>query len=102
MLRLDRADDRATRQIQAQLRASDTLVELGPREYGILLPAAGGDEVPRILARVGRGGGISTFCYGLAACPGDATESGALVALATARLPSRRQPSVHTLDAPKV
>jgi hypothetical protein len=86
VLLLDRADDRSTRQITAHLRGSDTLVEMGPRQYGILLPAAGGDEVPRLLARVGRDGAISTFCYGLAACPGDGTEPDALLALATSRL----------------
>ena len=88
VLLLDRADDHSTRQIEAHLRASDTLVEIGPRQYGILLPAAGGDEVPRLLARVGRDGAVSTFCYGLAACPGDGSEPGALLALATARLPA--------------
>ena len=115
MMRLDRADDRATRQIQAQLRASDTLVEIGPRENGILMPAAAGDEMPRILARVGRGGAVSTFCYGLAACPGDATEPGALLALATSRLreadesraePPRTDttapPEIHALEQPLV
>lgn len=86
VLLLDRADDQSTRQIAAHLRGSDTLVEMGPRQYGILLPAAGGDEVPRLLARVGRDGAISTFCYGLAACPGDGTEPDALLALATSRL----------------
>ena len=86
VLQLDRADDRSARQIEAHLRESDTLVEIGPREFGILLPAAGDDEVPRLLARVGRGGAVSTFCYGLAACPGDGSDPDALLALATARL----------------
>ena len=115
MMRLDRPDDQATRQIQAQLRASDTLVEIGPGEYGILMPAAAGDEMPRILARIGRGGAVSTFCYGLAACPGDATEPGALLALATARLREADEsradepradattpPEVHSLEQPVV
>ena len=115
MMRLDRADDQATRQIQAQLRASDTLVEIGPGEYGIVMPNAAGDEMPRILARVGRGGAVSTFCYGLAACPGDATEPGALLALATARLREADEsradqprngatgrPEVHALEQPLV
>ena len=113
-MRLDRPDDQATRQIEGQLRASDTLVEIGPGEYGILMPAAAGDEMPRILARVGRGGAVSTFCYGLAACPGDATEPGALLALATTRLreaddsrageskADEPRPEVHSLEQPVV
>lgn len=115
ILRLDRADDRAMQQIKAHLRASDTVVEVGPREFGILLPAAAGDEIPRILTRVGRGGAVSTFCYGLAACPGDATEPGALLMLATSRLRDTDQaradeartqetiaPEVHASEQPLV
>jgi hypothetical protein len=80
------ANEQSSRaQIESHLRASDTLVEIGTREYAILLSAAGGDEVPRLLARVGRDGAVSTFCYGLAACPGDETDPEALLALATAR-----------------
>jgi hypothetical protein len=86
VLVLDRADERSAHQIEAHLRASDTLVENAPGEYGIILPAAGGDEVPRLLSRVGRGGAVSTFCYGLAACPGDGTDPEELLALARARL----------------
>ncbi len=77
-------------QIATHLRASDTLVKIGTREYAILFSAAGGDEVPRLLARVGRDGAVSTFCYGLAACPGDETDPEALLALATARLPEAK------------
>ena len=106
VLVLDRADDRSTRQIEAHLRASDTLVETGPREYAILLPAAGGDEVPRLLARVGRGGAVSTFCYGLAACPGDGTDPDALLTLAAARLRDAQEmrgtSEVHALEEPVV
>lgn len=97
LLLLDRADDRSPHRIETHLRASDTFVEIGPREYGILLPAAGGDEVPRLLARVGRDGAVSTFCYGLAACPGDATDPDELLALATARL--RDAKDLRTSDA---
>lgn len=86
MLALDTGEDRSREQIESHLRASDTLVEIGTREYAIILSAAGGDEVPRLLARVGRDGAISTFCYGLAACPGDESDPEALLALATARL----------------
>jgi len=35
---LDQADDRSGHQIETHLRASDTLVEIGPHEFGILLP----------------------------------------------------------------
>jgi hypothetical protein len=72
-------------QIASHLRASDTLVKIGTREYAILFSAAGGDEIPHLLTRVGRDGAVSTFCYGLAACPGDETDPEALLALATAR-----------------
>jgi hypothetical protein len=100
MLVLDRADERSTQQIEAHLRASDTLVATGPREYAIILPAAGGDEVPRLLSRVGRGGAVSTFCYGLAACPGDGTDAEELLALATARLADATE--LRANDAPEV
>lgn len=103
---LDRADDRSTEQIETQLRASDTLVEFGAREYAILLPAAGGDEVPRLLARVGRGSAVSTFCYGLAACPGDATDPEEILALAAKRLHDakelRTNDEVPALEDPRV
>ena len=70
------------------------------------MPAAPGDEVPTILARVGRSGTVSTFCYGLAACPGDASEPGELLALAAARLrdakSTRVTPEIHALEPPKV
>jgi hypothetical protein len=91
VLHLDHADERSTRRLEAHLRAGDTLVEISPREYGILLPAAGGDEVPRLLARVGRDGAVSTFCYGLAACPGDATAAAELLDLATSRLSETKE-----------
>ena len=101
VLRLDESEDGASRQIETQLRASDTVVDLGNREIGIMLQAAAGDEVPRILARVGRHGAVSTFCYGLAACPGDATDPTELLALATSRLgvaAGSRTTEIHALD----
>lgn len=101
VLRLDESEAGAVRQIESQLRASDTVVDLGEREIGIMLPAAPGDEVPRILARVGRHGAVSTFCYGLAACPGDATDPTELLALATSRLglaAGSRTTEIHSLD----
>jgi len=100
LVELDQAGDRSGHQIETHLRASDTLVEMGPREFGILLPAAGDDEVPGLLARVGRDGAVSTFCYGLAACPGDGTDPDALLALATARLQDAKE--LRTADAPQV
>ncbi len=109
LLQLDRADDRSTRQLTAHLRASDTLVDIGSGEYGILLPAAGGDEVPRLLARVGHDGAVSTFCYGLAVCPGDGTDPDALLALATSRLRDTLEmraadepPEIHASEEPSV
>lgn len=109
VLRLDHPDEGASRHLAAQLRASDSLVDIGTREYAIILPNLGGDEVPRLLARVGRGGGIPTFCYGLAACPGDAAEAGALVALASARMREADEaridttpPDIHASEQPLV
>jgi hypothetical protein len=106
LVRMDDADVRNRTRVEAHLRAGDSLLELGPRDLAILMPAAPGDEVPTILARVGRSGTVSTFCYGLAACPGDASEPGALLALAAARLrdaeSSRVSPEVHALEPPKV
>lgn len=106
LVRMDDADARNRTRVEAYLRAGDTLIELGPRDLAILMPAAPGDEVPTILARVGRSGTVSTFCYGLAACPGDASEPGALLALAAARLrdaeSTRVTPEVHALEPPRV
>ena len=76
LIRLDDADERNPARVEAHLRSGDTLIVLGPRDLAILMPAAPGDEVPTILARVGRSGTVSTFCYGLAACPGDAAGRG--------------------------
>lgn len=100
MLAFDRADERAGDQLRTHLRASDTLVEVGTREYAMLLPAAAGDEIPRVLARVGQGGAVSTFCYGLAACPGDASDPAALLTLASARLAGAIE--VHASTQPLV
>ena len=86
MLRFDRADAATAGEIARHMRASDTLVQLGPREHAMILPAAGGDHVPGMLARVGRGGVVSTICYGLAVCPGEASDAAAVLALASARL----------------
>jgi hypothetical protein len=106
LVRLDEADKRNPARVEAHMRTGDTLIELGPRDLAILMPAAPGDEVPTILARVGRSGTVSTFCYGLAACPGDATEAAALLALAAARLrdaeATRIMPEVREIEPPKV
>jgi len=106
LMRLDEADERNPARVEAHLRSGDTLIELGPRDLALLMPAAPGDEVPTILARVGRSGTVSTFCYGLAACPADAAEAGALLALAAARLrdaeATRITPEIHAIGQPLV
>jgi hypothetical protein len=106
LMRFDSADDGAASHVETHLRASDTLIELGPRDLGILLPAASDDQVPVLLARVGQGGSVSTFCYGLATCPGDSVDPGTLLALAATRLrdaeATRSAPEVHALEPPKV
>ena len=106
LVRFDESHDDAATQVEAHLRASDTLIELGPRDVGILAAAAPGDDVPVILARLGRGGTVSTFCYGLATCPGDSADPAELLSLATARLRDaesiRLEPEIHALEPPKV
>jgi hypothetical protein len=106
LVRFDESHDDAAKQVEAHLRAGDTLIELGPRDVGVLAAAAPGDDVPIILARLGRGGTVSTFCYGLATCPGDSPDPAELLALATARLRDaesiRLAPEIHALEPPKV
>jgi hypothetical protein len=106
LTRTDEDAAHAPSEVAAHLRVSDTVLELGPRDLAILLPDAADTEVPAILARVGQGGAVSTFCYGLATCPGDASDSEALLDLASARLrdatASRDESEVHAIEAPKV
>jgi hypothetical protein len=105
LIRLDEGDTHTLEQVEAQLRASDTLLELGKRDIAVLLPSASDHEVPTILTRVGQGGAVSTFCYGLAACPGDSADASALLALAAARLhdaeSTRDDSEIHAIEAPK-
>jgi len=104
LIRVDDADDDTFRRIEGHLRASDTLIALGPRDVALLLPAASDEQVPMILARIGQGGTVSTFCYGLATCPGDSADPSDLLSLAGARLrdaeSSRGAPEVHVLEPP--
>ena len=86
LIRVDDADAETARRIETHLRASDTMVVLDHRDVALVLPAASDEQVPMILGRIGQGGTVSTFCYGLAACPGDGSDPDALLALATARL----------------
>ena len=77
---------------------------LDTREIALLLPAASDDQVPTILGRIGQGGAVSTFCYGLATCPGDSADPHDLLALAAARLrdaeATRDVPEVRELESP--
>jgi hypothetical protein len=104
LIRVDDAESDTARRIETQLRASDTLIELAAHDLALLLPAASDEQVPLILARVGQGGAVSTFCYGLATCPGDTADPGDLLALAAARLrdaaATRGAPEVHALEPP--
>jgi hypothetical protein len=106
LIRTDDDEGHAPSDIEMHLRVSDTVMELGPRDLAILLPDAADTEVPAILSRIGQGGAVSTFCYGLATCPGDATEAGELLKLAGARLrdatSTRNDSEVHAIEAPKV
>ena len=106
LIRADEAEGRAPGEVEAHLRVGDTVLELGPRDLAILLPNAADTEVPSILARAGQGGAVSTFCYGLATCPGDTGDAEALLGLAATRLrdavASRGESEVHAIEAPKV
>ncbi len=106
LVRLDESDEHSSQYVEAHLRASDTLIELSPRDLALLLPAASDEQVPMILARVGQGGAVSTFCYGLATCPGDSADPAQLLTLAAARLrdaeATRGAPDIHALGAPTV
>jgi hypothetical protein len=104
LIRADDADAETARRIETHLRASDTMVALDERDLALVLPAASDDQVPMILGRIGQGGTVPTFCYGLATCPGDIADPHDLLALAAARLrdaeATRGQPEVHTLEPP--
>jgi len=104
LIRLDDADADTARRIETHLRASDTMAMLDTREIALLLPAASDDQVPTILGRIGQGGAVSTFCYGLATCPGDSADPHDLLALAAARLrdaeATRDEPEVRELEPP--
>jgi hypothetical protein len=106
LIRADEAEGHAPSEVEAHLRVGDTVMELGPRDLAILLPNASDTEVPSILSRAGQHGAVSTFCYGLATCPGDADDAEALLNLAAARLrdavSSRSESEVHAIEAPTV
>jgi hypothetical protein len=106
LIRADNAEGSPAGTVAAHLRVSDTVMELGPRDLAIVMPDAADTEVPAILARVGQGGAVSTFCYGLATCPGDAVEAEELLNLAVARLrdatSTRDDAEVHAIEGPKV
>jgi hypothetical protein len=104
LIRLDDADADTARRIETHLRASDTMLVLVDREVALLLPAASDEQVPMILSRIGQGGAVSTFCYGLATCPGDSADPHDLLSLAAARLrdaeATRGEPEVRELESP--
>jgi hypothetical protein len=104
LIRVDDADADTARRIETHLRASDTMVVLDHRDVALILPAASDEQVPMILGRIGQGGTVSTFCYGLATCPGDTADPHDLLALAAARLrdaeATRGEPEVHALEPP--
>jgi hypothetical protein len=104
LIRVDDADADTARRIETHLRASDTMVVLDDRDVALVLPAASDEQVPMILGRIGQGGTVSTFCYGLATCPGDTADPHDLLALAAARLrdaeATRGEPEVHALEPP--
>jgi hypothetical protein len=104
LIRVDDADADTARRIETHLRASDTMAVLDDRDVALVLPAASDEQVPTILGRIGQGGTVSTFCYGLATCPGDTADPHDLLALAAARLrdaeATRGEPEVHALEPP--
>jgi hypothetical protein len=84
LIRVDDADDDTIRRIETHLRASDTLIALGPRDLALLLPAASDEQVPMIL---------------------DSADPTDLLSLAGARLrdaeSTRVAPEVPVLEPPK-
>jgi len=104
LIRVDDAHADTARRIETHLRSSDTMIQLGPRDLAVLLPAASDEQVPMILGRIGQGGAVSTFCYGLATCPGDSADPSELLALAAARLrdadSTRGASEVPVLESP--
>ncbi len=104
VIRVDDADAETARRIETHFRASDTMVVLDDHDVALVLPAASDEQVPMILGRIGQGGTVSTFCYGLATCPGDTADPHDLLALAAARLrdaeATRDAPEVHALEPP--
>jgi hypothetical protein len=104
VIRVDDADAETARRIETHLRASDTMVVLDDHDVALVLPAASDEQVPMILGRIGQGGTVSTFCYGLATCPGDTADPHDLLALAAARLrdaeATRDAPEVRALEPP--
>jgi hypothetical protein len=104
LIRLDDGDADAARRIETHLRASDTMTVLDERDVALLLAAASDEQVPMILGRIGQGGTVSTFCYGLATCPGDSADPHDLLALAAARLrdaeATRGEPEIPELESP--
>jgi hypothetical protein len=104
LIRVDDPESDTARRIETHLRASDTLIELAASDLALLLPAASDEQVPLILGRVGQGGAVSTFCYGLATCPVDTADPADLLALAAARLrdaeATRGTPEIHVLEPP--
>lgn len=84
--------------LRAESRAEDVAGRYGGDEFMLILPETTGEEAHALLARVRRrlaagpgplGGGDGTpvtTSYGVAACPADATDAHALIALADAAL----------------
>ena len=70
LLSFDQGDDNAAEHVVAQLRVSDTVIETGVRELGILLPAAAGDELPGDPRARGSGWSDSDLLLRLGRVPG--------------------------------
>ena len=89
LVAFDRAggvDDFARRLAQT-LRRDDGVYRLGPATLALLLPVAGAEDVGPTLERASAGDrGCPGFTYSVVACPAEATDFEATLALARARL----------------
>ena len=78
------------RDLRCSLRAGDVVTVLGERELALVIEAGTDDEVPPILARLARRAQLPAFSFGLAHCPGDASDADGIIELALSRLAEAR------------
>lgn len=83
---LVRGGARLAEVLEGGVRAADLVVARNDHEVALLLPQTAGDLVPHVLARLTAGRDTPPFSYGLACCPADGTDPGAILRIAAERL----------------